>query len=157
MTQGRKPVPIELKILRGNPGKRPIANDAPRADGTIPECPKYLKGEARREWKRITQELANLRVISAADRVSIELYCDAYARWRYAREQIEDDSSMIMTTEKGYQIQSPWVSIANGAVAQMQKFLSEYGLTASSRAKVKVEKPQEESLTDKLKKAVNGN
>lgn len=154
MAVGRKAVPTELKILRGNPGKRPIPTDTPRADGEMPKCPKYLKGEARREWGRIVDELNRLGVLSSVDRASIEIYCEAYATWRHARAQAQGEDA-ITTSEKGFQMQSPWVSIANTAAAQMQKFLSEYGLTASSRAKVKVNKKEKETLADKLKAVVN--
>lgn len=148
-----RPKPIELKILQGNPGKRPIPDDAPRADGSIPDCPEHLKGEARNEWGRITDELNRLGVLSSVDRASLELYCTTYARWRKAEKALE--RGLMVKSPNGYKIPSPFLSVVNQCVAQMQRFLSEYGLTASSRAKVKVNKDKPETLADKLKAAVN--
>ncbi len=42
MRRGRKPKPTRLKLLQGNPGKRPIERDALEPPVEIPPCPEHL-------------------------------------------------------------------------------------------------------------------
>ena len=37
--RGRRPKPTRLKLLTGNPGKRPLNDDEPQPQAAIPECP----------------------------------------------------------------------------------------------------------------------
>ena len=53
--RGRKPIPDRLKILTGNPGRRPI-REGPEPGG-IPTRPDHLSDEARVEWNRVVPEL----------------------------------------------------------------------------------------------------
>jgi phage terminase small subunit len=38
---------------------------------------------ARREWDRLTAELAPLRILTHLDRAALAAYCGAYAMWAY--------------------------------------------------------------------------
>ncbi len=49
---GRKPTPTRLKLLRNNPGKRPLNPDEPQPEATLPEPPAHLSDEAKCEWQR---------------------------------------------------------------------------------------------------------
>ncbi len=48
----RKPTPTRLKLLGGNPGKRPLNLDEPQPEPTLPEPPAHLSDEAKAEWGR---------------------------------------------------------------------------------------------------------
>ena len=141
---GRPTIPTKLKLLRGNPGRRPIDTTEPEPPVVIPRCPKVLTGEARREWRRITKELEILGLISLLDRAAIAAYCIQWARWVEAEEKIASENAMIFKTPSGYPIQTPWLAISNKALELMKAFLTEFGLTAASRTrlKVKIEKPE---------------
>ena len=52
MTRGRKPKPTHLKLIEGNPGKRPIRTGPERPVTTMPEPPDHLNADARTEWDR---------------------------------------------------------------------------------------------------------
>ena len=41
--RGRKPKPTALKVLEGNPGKRPLNLYEPTPEGDLPECPEWLE------------------------------------------------------------------------------------------------------------------
>ena len=40
--RGRRPVPTCMKLLTGNPGKRPLNANEPQPKPEIPECPPQL-------------------------------------------------------------------------------------------------------------------
>ena len=52
-TRGRKPKPTALKVLEGNPGKRPLNDREPVPPKGTLKCPAWLLPEAKKEWKRL--------------------------------------------------------------------------------------------------------
>src|SRR5690606_16722696 len=144
--RGPPPKPTHLKLLAGNPGRKPLPPDEPQPEVAEPKCPAHLKGEARREWKRIVPELLDLRVLSRVDRAALAAYCQAYARWVDAEEIIRREGLLVVYETKGgtlYQQQHPAVGIANEALRQMKGFLTEFGLTPASRTRVRSMKPKD--------------
>lgn len=132
---GRRPTPTHLKILAGNPGKRPLPKEEPKPEIVAPDPPEWLEGEALREWDRIVPELLKLKLISELDRTGVVAYCVAYDRYVSANMDIRTLGSIIITTN-GNIIQNPAVGIANTSVDIMRKFLIEFGMTPASRTKV---------------------
>ena len=70
---GPVPKPTALKLLDGNPGRRPIDLDEFRPATAIPSCPSHLVGEAKIEWDRISAELVRYGMISEVDRGAIAI------------------------------------------------------------------------------------
>lgn len=141
---GRKPLPTQMKVLRGNPGKRAINKDEPKPKAKVPPCPRHLSKEARKEWRRISKELLTLGLLTVVDRAALAAYCQAWSRWVEAEEQMsKPDFKLVRSTDKGYEHASPWVGVANNALKQMKAFLVEFGLTPASRSRVSVAKPED--------------
>lgn len=151
--RGRKPKPSAIKELEGNPGKRAINTQEPKPESVIPSCPPHLIGPARTEWKRITKELEKLKIISLIDKAALSGYCIAYADVIKATNKIKKQGEVIIS-EKGGLYQNPWVSIRNSAIDRMVKIAAEFGMTPSSRSRVKVKTPTEE---DKMEDFLFGN
>jgi len=61
--RGRRPKPTRLKVLIGNPGKRPLNSNEPHPEVALPDCPPELGPVARQEWERMTAQLAPLRAV----------------------------------------------------------------------------------------------
>jgi P27 family predicted phage terminase small subunit len=81
--RGPAPTPTAVKKLRGNPGKRALPKDEPQpAMATVADCPGWLKGPARLEWKRVAPELVKLSLLSVLDIAALASYCESHARWR---------------------------------------------------------------------------
>ena len=134
-TRGRKPKPTAMKILEGNPGKRPLNPFEPvPVKGDI-KCPDWLLPEAKKEWKRLAPALEAMGVLTMADQTAFEGYCQAYARWKEAEEFITQHGS-IFKTPSGYVQQVPQVSIAQQNLRIMQSFCSEFGLTPATRSRI---------------------
>ena len=134
-TRGRKPKPTALKILEGNPGKRPLNPHEPIPPKGDLRCPTWLMPEAKKEWKRLASSLEAMGVLTMADLTPFAGYCQAYARWREAEEFITQQGS-IFKTPSGYVQQIPQVSIAQQNLKIMQSFCSEFGLTPATRARI---------------------
>ena len=134
-TRGRKPKPTALKVLEGNPGKRPLNDREPVPPRATLKCPAWLLPEAKKEWKRLAPALEAMDVLTMADLTAFEGYCQAYARWKEAEAFITQHGS-IFQTPSGYVQQVPQVSIAQQNLKIMQSFCSEFGLTPATRARI---------------------
>jgi phage terminase small subunit len=120
--RGPRPTPSRVKEIQGNAGKRPLNKNEPKPLPSIPECPAHLDEEARAEWDRIAPELHRLQILARIDRAALAAYCQSWSRW--------------IDAEKNYPIQSPYLSIANTAIDQMRRFLTEFGMSPSSRSRI---------------------
>src|SRR5208337_264989 len=140
MKPGPPPTPTPLKLLRGNPAKRPINTGEPKPTPAIPSCPAHLSEAAREEWCRITRELDALGLISNLDRAALAIYCDAYARWVETSEKLKQ-SGLLVKSPTGFPVQSPYLAIVNKTVEQMRAFVGEFGMTPSSRSRIEAAPP----------------
>lgn len=153
MAAGRKPKPTALKELEGNPGKRKLNRSEPKPDKGMPPCPVWLLPEAKKEWKRLAENLSQLGVLTQIDMAAFAAYCQSYARWKEAQEHINSEGS-VFETDKGYQQQTPWVGIANTNQKLMLQAASEFGLTPSSRSRIVVS--NDDSDEDEMEELLGG-
>ena len=141
---GRRPGPTALKKLRGNPGKRKLNENEPQAKPGRPPLPPGLTDVAQAEWDRMVPELEAIGVLSTIDGSALAAYCQAYSRWLQAEAEIDAHGITLVTkheTEKGLVDgdikKNPAVTVANDAMKLMRAFLSEFGMTPSSRSRIK--------------------
>ena len=135
MPPGRKPRASADKALDGNPGKRGLNQNEPKAVVGLPTCPKHLQGEARREWHRMGRKLKAEQRMALVYKAAFAIYCQAWGRWAEAEEKLAE-FGLVITTKNGNLIQSPYLAIANKAMAQLQKALAELGISPSSQSRV---------------------
>ncbi len=147
---GRPPKPTRLRLLEGNPGKRTISTAEPKPKSEKPTCPAQLDDEAKREWKRVIRELAAARLISKLDRAALAAYCQSWSRWIEAESMIRKHG-VVVNSPTGWPIQSPYLAIANRAMAQMTTFLCEFGLSPAARTRIQVRADESESFDDFVK------
>ena len=152
---GRKPKPTALKLIQGNPGKRPINKNEPQPAKRRMKAPAYLSVEAKKEWRYMATKLFKMGLLTEIDRAALAGYCQAYGRWVEA-ENILNEKGPLYKTENGCILQSPMLCVANRAMDQMYKFLTEFGMSPSSRSRVVVRKEKmENSLDDFLNQHIN--
>lgn len=129
-------------MIRGNPGRRPLPENEPEIPSEIPDPPQHLNKKAKEEWGRITPDLERYGLLTKIDGSALGAYCDYYAQWAEASAKIKKDG-MIIQTAFGPQI-NPWLRISNKAIEGMKKILVEFGMTPSSRSRVKSAPKSEE-------------
>jgi P27 family predicted phage terminase small subunit len=136
--RGRKPKPTILKVLDGNPGKRPLNDREPQPPGGIPVRPDWLDAEAQAEWGRVTGELQMSGLLTVADRAALAAYCTAWSRWVEAEAMVKKYGTIVKSPAQGFPMKSPYLSIAEQALETMRKLMVEFGLTPSSRSRIRV-------------------
>jgi P27 family predicted phage terminase small subunit len=140
---GRPRKPTNLKVLEGNPGKRPLPVNEPKPVPIAPPCPAHLDSRAKKEWKRIAPELEQLGLLTRIDMAALAAYCQSYGWWAEAGAQIKKHG-MLVKNQKGFPVVTPYVAIACKFLEQMKSYLIEFGLAPSSRSKIEVKPPAED-------------
>lgn len=138
---GRRPTPTALKLVRGNPGKRPINHAEPRPSLEV-VMPDWLSPDAAKHWPAVAKQLYDAGLLTAIDVTALGLYCEAFARWKDANARIVKYGTVVKSPN-GYPIQSPYLAIANKAHEQMAKLLTEFGMTPSSRSRCAATPPHD--------------
>jgi P27 family predicted phage terminase small subunit len=112
--------------------------------------PPAFKGTPKEvQWRRLTRELAAMGLLTSADADALALYCDTYVRWAEAVRALEREG-MIVLTEKGFPVQSPYLGIVNTCTTKMQRLLIEFGMTPASRSRIQVVGEGEEDEFDQF-------
>lgn len=132
--------PKALKILEGNPGKRPLNYNEPQPVPGAPTCPRWLLPEARKEWKRVVPELERLGLLTRIDRAALAIYCQAYAHLLQCEEALQDSLTHEYTNNKGKTNRTAKVEarLASEYMKLIKSFCAEFGLTPSSRGRMQV-------------------
>jgi P27 family predicted phage terminase small subunit len=149
---GRKPKPTQLKVISGNPGRRPLNKAEPKPKAATSRAPAGLSKLARKHWTLVARQLTDAGILTELDKPALILYCEAWARWHEATTEIQN-RGMLVKAPTGYPMQNPYLPIANKAFEQMQKMLSEFGMTPCSRSRIQVQEiVKNDALDDFLKK-----
>lgn len=135
---GRKPLPTNLKVLKGTQRKGRTNKAEPRPEQEVPSPPEHLSRYALMEWGRITPQLHALGLLSQLDRSTLAAYCQCYGRWKEAEEQLKTTGFLIRTTN-GNVVQNPLLGIANRALDLMNKYATMFGLSPSERSRIRVD------------------
>jgi P27 family predicted phage terminase small subunit len=145
--QGRPRKPTALKLVTGNPGRRPLNQNEPQPEACIPNPPPHLDEEALAEWRRMSPELYRLGLLSEIDRAVFVSYCEAWSRYVFCQKKIksmaEADTTagggMVLRTKQGHHYHNPFVSIARAAMHDMVSLSDRLGLNPSARSRIDVE------------------
>ncbi len=116
MTVGRKPKPTALRLIAGNPGKRPMNESEPSFPACQTPAPDWLTDEARSVWERVAPCLESNGMLTMADADSLATYCDVVGRYVTLRRAGEDAPMNL--------------------VQQMRQLAAEFGFTPASRSRV---------------------
>lgn len=146
-----RPEPTRLKLLKGNPGKRPINKNEPqpRISDSLPKPPRELGKVAKKEWKRISKELYAIGLLTTIDTSALAAYCNAYEIWVDASSKFRK-SGILIKTPNGYPVQNPLFSIMNRASEEMHRWGKEFGLTPASRVNLRADKKETEDDPAKI-------
>lgn len=146
---GRKPKPPQLKILEGNPGKRPVQSGGGKPKRGCLRPPPFLDPTARQEWTRIVGELDRLQVFTALDWTTLACYCQTYSRMIRAERALAKAKALVFETPNGALQQRPEIGIINKCQRQLQAWAGEFGFTPCSRMRIEFPEAEEGDEFDK--------
>lgn len=148
---GRRPTPTNLKVVRGNPGKRPLNDREPNPVKGIPTPPKHLSPKAAIAWERLGSLLGRMGIMTHADGFALERLCEVYSAILDCEETIQEQGRyQLVTTQSGDKMERlrPAVTDLADLDRRFKSLLVEFGLTPAARSKVKIESGQEKDPLD---------
>jgi P27 family predicted phage terminase small subunit len=146
--RGRKPKPSHLKLVTGNPGKRPINQREPEPPRSRPSAPAHISVKAREYWGFVVGELDRMGVVTSIDALAIEMLCEAYADYQEASQTIIEFGSKYYETVNatgGIMYRShPAVAVRVDADRRIKGWCAEFGMTAAARTRIQTGGKQKE-------------
>ena len=140
--RGPPPKPTRLKMLQGNPGKRPINKREPKPRSDTPRCPNWITPGAKTVWRRMVPELKRMGLLTFVDGDALVAYCQTFARWKAAEEFLAKHGEVYpLRDDQGkvkYMQAFPQVSIARSLLQLLKTYQQEFGLTPSARSRIQV-------------------
>ena len=143
MKRGRKQTPTALKLLKGNPGKRPINGDEPMpAPLETLDPPVWLDPVAAEIWADLAPRVHALGLLTHVDSVRFGMLCTHIARWR--RHCVADPDAADHTR----------AGLLRREAEIVARLAACFGLDPASRAGLRVAKrPAADALDDFLSTA----
>ncbi len=150
---GPQPKPAAIRLLEGNPSKRPInLADGINPEVVLPDPPDWLNDDARLEWARTGAELVALGLIARMDGAEFALYCQCYGQLsqlerafdqlqREAMKASEDPVQaaarpFFVKTPTGFDRTAPIVREIQALREQVHKYQQAFGLSPAARMRV---------------------
>src|SRR5512145_2173178 len=89
MTAGREPKLTNLKLIQGTyrPDRAHPSEPKPRA--TVPPCPKFLQGEARKLYQKTAKRLARIGLMTELDDMALAMLCQGWQEYLDNTEQVK--------------------------------------------------------------------
>jgi len=159
--RGPKPTPFKVLQARGS-WRAQGRQSGENLDQKRPACPKRLikkrqteDGEtirrvAKATWYRLAPGLHAAGLLVDKDREMFELLCGSFGLACLADAKIDSEGA-VTPGSTGSLVKSPWVSIRDGAVAQVIKLAACFGLSPADIAGVRaLEKPAQDDGKSKF-------
>lgn len=133
--RGPLSTPIDLNERRGNPGRRPPKRSAQEGEQVkAPPKPKWVQGEAAREWNRTVRLLKQSRRIAETDRAVLAEYCVTWARWVDVEQHLDD--GYLGFGSMGQVTQSPLFAVWMQLNARLEALSKALGLHINARVRL---------------------
>ena len=134
MSRGPAAAPRALKLLKGVRPAR-INDKEPKPKSVSGAMPvgwgAHMSPGAKRFWTKYAPILSNLGVLTEADLPALRVLAEQWSRWLHTQTfmngKVEDPQVMLA-----------YMRMADKLETQMLRYLSEFGMTASSRGKIVV-------------------
>lgn len=148
--EGRPRKPTKLKLLQGTARPDRANKKEPLLQAEIPRAANGLSDKDKKAWRHIGKIIRPMNISTRADVLALELLATAYVDFWEARRVInEKGSTYIAKAEKGINQsgkpvlsvsmrQRPEVEIMSDAWRRLEKMLSHFGISPSSRSRVSV-------------------
>jgi P27 family predicted phage terminase small subunit len=136
MARGPRPIPTHLKLVRGNPGKRPINREEPRPVGDLVEAPEWFDDDQRQWW---TYAIANAPagLLKRLDRDVLVVWVVAAVEHRAAAQKVRQ-LGQVTKTRDGNLIQNPFLPVMNRQAQMMLRAAEQLGFSPAARSRIHV-------------------
>jgi P27 family predicted phage terminase small subunit len=146
--RGKTPTPTTLKIMRGNPGRRPLNPDEPSSPllKRMPPAPGFLDDEGKRVWSTEGRRFIKAGLLTALDLTMFGTWCIWYSKRDLASRAVNQSGLVVKAGGVGNPYINPYMSVISMCSKAMHQIEIEFGLSPASRSKVRSLNPAQRSL-----------
>ena len=147
---GRPRKPTKLKLLQGTLQPCRTNKKEPKLKAEMPLASSALTEKDKKAWRRMRRIIGPINIATKADVIALEELTTAYVDFWEARKVVDQNGTTYISkaikgiNAEGKQVMSvivrrrPEVEIMTDAWHRIEKMLSHFGLSPSSRSKVSV-------------------
>jgi len=152
-----KAIPTSLRLVRGNPGRRPLPADEPQPNRKAPPMPDHLDPLAQEEWKRLEPLFLEMGILTEVDGFAFSSLVSAYAEVARYDMALRECGYAVMSLKHSFMEKegrdgrsdevmavepkaNPLYSQRRLAMTCLRFWCNEFGVTPSSRGKIAVPK-----------------
>jgi P27 family predicted phage terminase small subunit len=140
---GPAPKPVELKILEGNPGRRPLPNNHPKPQPMAPKIPYGIHPRARKFWRAHGPKLERLGILSEVDGPALAMLATHWAIAFEAARVIREEGLSAVDVN-GATRKHPLLQVLRDNSTAFRLYAAEFGLTPSARGKLDIPEPTDD-------------
>lgn len=152
---GRRPKPTALKVLRGNPGKRPLNQYEPKPpDGEVVK-PSGLSPGASAVWDELAPICLAMKTLTIADAAVFRSMCELQATMREASANKDGLALFQLHREKESDPEHLTIDVSDvlrlerESATALRPYYALFGLEPVSRARIQVPKDKPEEPVSK--------
>jgi P27 family predicted phage terminase small subunit len=112
-------------------------SDEPVLPVSIPAPPEHLADSEQTIFLDMARKLARMRVMSDVDVDALSIYAVNFCEMVEANDRIRDMGLIVRAPKTNVPMHNPFLSIRNNAQKTCMAILTEFGMTPSSRTRVK--------------------
>jgi P27 family predicted phage terminase small subunit len=139
--RGPQPTPTKLKVLRGNPGRRPIT-DSPEPAPGLPVPREGMSDDALTVWARMLADFGATGVLTGVDADVLRVYCEAVVRYEQAARLLESSGPLVKGARSGELVKNPLHQVVRDNADLVRMYARELGFTPSARSALSEIKPK---------------
>jgi P27 family predicted phage terminase small subunit len=138
--------------VQGNPGHRPLNTQQPKPKTPVKKA-RGMQPLARKFWDEYAPEMERLQILTGVDSAAFRLMAEHFGFAVQAAKQLQE-AGLTVETKEGTK-KNPLAQIFKDNSLAFRAFASEFGMTPSSRTRLKMPAEAEQlSLAEQLFQAV---
>lgn len=149
MTRGRKPIPNQLKRLRGTDQPIRMRNELNiEKINKIPVPPKYFNKAARKIYKTVGDTLVSLGILTEIDFPAFVAMCEEYGTYYELTIELKTVPMRAKMAKDAERVYRRMKTARNEAWEKFYKLSSDFGLTPVARLRFMVKDEKRDELTE---------
>ena len=135
-----KPVPVQIKILRGTYRKdrdgKSIALKMTTLD-VIPEAPAHFNQKQKDLWKTICETLHRIGALQVLGLMQIRVFCEQFAIYEEAADHVKEFGPFLKTSDGKKSYKNPSLTIMRTTFKIMLRISDQFGFTPLAQSRLK--------------------
>lgn len=137
--RGPPPKPTQMLKLSGS-WRANTRKGEPQTPLVTPDPPEWLSEDGNEAWKELIAVIEPMRVLTKSDGLALAQAAEYLAKWKRATAQVTRMGEVMPIRDNGGNIvgfkPSPFVAVQMQYGAMLHRFMLEFGLSPSARARL---------------------